>query len=114
MIDPLLDEEVESDRPRHRFVLDETGFDEAPKKYRRFYRRWGGATDMLALNEVLCRFARWSFARLGSFARVTASIACPVCPASLLRGELMGSWKRPFAMRERGRQYAQLPVPMAA
>lgn len=54
MIDPLLDEEVESDRPRQRFVLDETGFDEVPKKYRRFYRRWGGATDTLALNEVLC------------------------------------------------------------
>ena len=54
MIDPLLDEEIESDRPRQRFVLDETGFDEVPKKYRRFYRRWGGTTDLLAINEVLC------------------------------------------------------------
>lgn len=54
MKDPLLEEEVESARPRQRFVLNDTGFDEVPKKYRRFYRRWGGATDMLAPNEVLC------------------------------------------------------------
>lgn len=39
---------------RRRFVLDETGFDEVPKKYRRFYRRWRGAGDRLAPNEVLC------------------------------------------------------------
>lgn len=54
MKDPLLEEEVESARSRQRFVLNDTGFDEVPKKYRRFYRRWGGATDMLAPNEVLC------------------------------------------------------------
>ncbi len=54
MNDPLLDEEIESERPRQRFVLEETGFDEVPKKYRRFYRRWGGTTDALAPNEVLC------------------------------------------------------------
>jgi len=52
--DPLLDDAVESDRPRQRFVLEETGFDEVPKKYRRFYRRWGGPSDQLAPNEVLC------------------------------------------------------------
>jgi hypothetical protein len=40
--------------PRQRFVLDETGFDEVPKKYRRFYRKWGGPDDELAPNEVLC------------------------------------------------------------
>jgi hypothetical protein len=54
MNDPLLDLEVESERPRQRFVLEETGFDEVPKKYRRFYRRWAGTTDALAANEVLC------------------------------------------------------------
>lgn len=54
MKDPLLEEEVDSARPRQRFLLNDTGFDEVPKKYRRFYRRWGGATDMLAPNEVLC------------------------------------------------------------
>ena len=55
MTDPL-----ERTRPgdtaaaRRRYVLDDTGFDEVPKKYRRFYRKWGGPNDRLAPNEVLC------------------------------------------------------------
>ena len=39
---------------RRRFELDETGFNEVPKKYRKFYRKWRGAGDSLAPNEVLC------------------------------------------------------------
>lgn len=39
---------------RQRFVLDDSGFDEVPKKYRRFYRKWKGAGDSLAPNEVIC------------------------------------------------------------
>ncbi len=35
-------------------LFDDTGFDEVPKKYRKFYRRWGGEGDPLAPNEVLC------------------------------------------------------------
>ncbi len=56
MTDPLrnLSEEEERSRPRQRFVLDETGFDEVPKRYRRFYRRWQGRGDTLRPNEVLC------------------------------------------------------------
>lgn len=43
------------ERPRQRFkLLDDTGFDEVPKKYRRFYRRWRGRGDKLAPNEVIC------------------------------------------------------------
>jgi hypothetical protein len=41
-------------RPRSHFVLEDTGFDEVPRKYRRYYRRWGGPSDALAPNEVLC------------------------------------------------------------
>ncbi len=44
--------------PRQRFVLDETGFDEVPVKYRRFYRKWSGPDDTLAPNEVLCPVCR--------------------------------------------------------
>ena len=40
--------------PRQRFVLDDQGFDEVPKKYRRFYRRWKGEGDSLGPNEALC------------------------------------------------------------
>ncbi len=39
---------------RTRFVLEDTGFNEVPKKYRKFYRKWGGKADKLAANEVLC------------------------------------------------------------
>jgi hypothetical protein len=42
------------ERPRARFELDERGFNEVPKKYRKFYRRWEGDADDLAPNEVLC------------------------------------------------------------
>jgi hypothetical protein len=53
--DPLEDAgTVPESRARQRFVLDDTGFDEVPKKYRRFYRKWGGVADVLAANEVLC------------------------------------------------------------
>jgi hypothetical protein len=43
-----------SEAPRQRFVLDDQGFDEVPKKYRRFYRRWKGEGDSLGANEALC------------------------------------------------------------
>jgi hypothetical protein len=53
--DPLESVDGPAGQPaRQRFVLDDTGFDEVPKKYRRFYRRWRGSADRLAPNEVLC------------------------------------------------------------
>ena len=42
------------DAPRRQFELDERGFDEVPRKYRKYYRRWEGAGDALGPNEVLC------------------------------------------------------------
>jgi hypothetical protein len=39
---------------RRRYELDDRGFDEVPKKYRKYYRRWGGPGDALAPNEILC------------------------------------------------------------
>lgn len=41
-------------RPRLPFELEETGFNEVPKRFRRFYRRWRGAGDKLGPNEALC------------------------------------------------------------
>jgi hypothetical protein len=52
--DPLQAARPRDDRPRQRYTLEETGFNEVPKKYRRFYRRWEGEGDDLAPNEVLC------------------------------------------------------------
>jgi hypothetical protein len=44
----------EEGKPRQRFVLDDTGFDEVPKKYRKYYRKWKGPADDLGPNEVVC------------------------------------------------------------
>ncbi len=59
MNDPLqaeasIEDNGDEPSPRQRYVLNETGFDEVPKKYRKFYRRFGGEGDTLAPNEVLC------------------------------------------------------------
>lgn len=58
MSDPLEQEARGQGAPRQRYTLDETGFDEVPKRYRRFYRRWQGAGDRLGANEVLCPVCR--------------------------------------------------------
>jgi hypothetical protein len=50
--EPLLD--ALPDQARRRYVLEDTGFDEVPKKMRRFYRKWLGEGDTLAPNEVVC------------------------------------------------------------
>jgi hypothetical protein len=62
MTDPLVEEARETQsgdrgetRARQRFILeDDTGFNEVPKRYRKFYRKWSGPGDDLELNEVLC------------------------------------------------------------
>lgn len=54
MVDPLEKLADGSESERRRYVLEETGFDEVPRKYRRFYRRWRGPDDSLAANEVIC------------------------------------------------------------
>ena len=54
MTDPLESTAEPDERPRQRFVLAETGFDEVPRKYRKFYRKWRGPGDVLAPNEVMC------------------------------------------------------------
>ena len=47
-------EPADGERPRQRFILEDTGFDEVPKKYRRFYRRLSGPDDVLGPNEAIC------------------------------------------------------------
>jgi hypothetical protein len=53
--DPLLEPSGrDTEGPSERFVLEDTGFREVPRRYRKFYRKWGGPSDVLAPNEVLC------------------------------------------------------------
>ncbi len=55
MSDPLeVPADVGTHDDRRRFILDDTGFDEVPRRWRRFYRKWSGPGDRLAANEVLC------------------------------------------------------------
>jgi len=55
MVDPLEQEAIDAgEYVRQRYVLDDTDFDEVPQRYRKFYRKWAGAGDRLAPNEVLC------------------------------------------------------------
>jgi hypothetical protein len=44
----------ESKPTRRRFILDDTGFDEVPRKFRKSFRKWRGSSDQLGPNEVLC------------------------------------------------------------
>ena len=39
---------------RLRYPLEDSGFDEVPARYRRFYRRLEGPGDAPAKNEILC------------------------------------------------------------
>ena len=43
-----------ADPPRRSYELEDTGFNEVPKKWRKFYRHWLGEDDELAPNEVIC------------------------------------------------------------
>jgi hypothetical protein len=55
MNDPLEQPRQTRERcPRQSFELEDTGFNEVPKRFRRFYRRWRGPSDTLAPNEALC------------------------------------------------------------
>jgi len=43
-----------SSSERRRFELDDRGFNEVPKKWRKFYRHWQGVGDTLGPNEIIC------------------------------------------------------------
>jgi hypothetical protein len=45
---------AEADPKRKRYELEDMGFREVPKKWRRFYRHWQGPDDTLGPNEVMC------------------------------------------------------------
>lgn len=87
MTDPLTREVTETEaRPRQRFVLDDTGFNEVPRKYRRFYRHWNGAKDTLSPNEVLCPVCKVVI-RSTRELRVGDRVYCMPCMSRLVVGE---------------------------
>ncbi len=74
--------------PRQEYAVSDTGFEDVPKKYRRFYRRWQGASDELAPNEVLCPVCKVVI-RSPKELRPGDRVYCMPCSARLLvvRGE---------------------------
>ena len=69
--------------PRKKYDLeDDTGFDEVPKKYRKFYRRWNGPDDTLAPNEVLCPVCKIVIRSLREL-REGDRVYCMACMARL-------------------------------
>ena len=72
------------EQPRQRYRLeDDTGFNEVPKKYRRFYRIWGGEGDEMAANEVLCPVCKVVI-RSTRELRVGERLYCMACMSRLV------------------------------
>jgi hypothetical protein len=80
--------ETRSQARRARFELDDRGFDEVPRKYRKFYRRWKGPDDPLAPNEALCPVCKIVI-RSPRELRVGDRVYCMACMTRLVvvRGE---------------------------
>lgn len=78
-----------AEAPRRRFELDDRGFDEVPKKYRRFYRRKQGPDDVLGPNEVLCPVCK-IIVRSPRELRVGDRIYCMACMTRLRVVEVDG------------------------
>ncbi len=83
MNDTLINQPAGEDRPRQMYVLEETGFKEVPKKFRRFYRKWGGPSDTLAPNEVLCPVCKIVIRSLQEL-RVGDKVYCMPCMSRLI------------------------------
>ena len=77
-----------SGMPRLRFELDDRGFDEVPREYRRFYRKWEGPDDRLAPNEAVCPVCKIVI-RSPRELRVGDRLYCMACMTRvvIIRGE---------------------------
>lgn len=54
MSDDPLQSAAPSKTDRPTFTLEDRGFLEVPKKWRKYYRHWEGDGDSLAPNEIVC------------------------------------------------------------
>ncbi len=90
MNDTLINETAEEPAPRQMYVLEDTGFKEVPKKFRRFYRKWDGPSDSLAPNEVLCPVCKIVIRSLQEL-RVGDKVYCMPCMSRLIVEEENGA-----------------------
>lgn len=94
MNDPLIGKNginntSEEPAPRQMYVLEETGFNEVPRKFRRFYRKWGGPSDLPAANEVVCPVCKIVIRSLQEL-RVGDKVYCMPCMSRLIIEEENG------------------------
>lgn len=93
MVDMLEQEAIDTgEAVRQRYVLGDTDFDEVPARYRKFYRRWHGAGDVLAPNEVLCPVCK-VVVRASRELRPGDRVYCMPCmsPLTVMRHQLTGA-----------------------
>jgi hypothetical protein len=83
MNDTLINDTTDENRPRQMYALEETGFKEVPKKFRRFYRKWGGPGDELAPYEVLCPVCKVVIRSLQEL-RAGDKVYCMPCMSRLI------------------------------
>jgi len=89
MNDTLINDTSDELAPRQMYVLEETGFNEVPRKFRRFYRKWGGPSDPLAPNEVVCPVCKIVIRSLQEL-RVGDKVYCMPCMSRLIVEEENG------------------------
>lgn len=78
----VMQEQPATPERRRRYELEDTGFDEVPKKYRKFYRRWRGPDDELAPNEAFCPVCK-IVVRSSRELRVGDRLYCMACMTRL-------------------------------
>ena len=83
MNDTLINDTGDEPAPRQMYVLEETGFNEVPRKFRRFFRKWGGPSDPLAPNEVVCPVCKIVIRSLQEL-RAGDKVYCMPCMSRLI------------------------------
>jgi hypothetical protein len=71
------------DDDRMRYELEDVGFNEVPKKWRKFYRHWTGPGDELAPNEILCPVCK-VIIRSGRAFRPGDKVYCMPCMSRMV------------------------------
>ncbi len=71
---------------RKRYELEDVGFNEVPKKWRKFYRHWEGPDDVMAPNEVLCPVCKVVI-RSSRELRVGDKVYCMPCMSRMVVAE---------------------------
>lgn len=82
--------DVSEHESRRRYELEDTGFREVPKRWRKFYRHWQGDGDQLGPNEIQCPVCKVVIRSHHEFRPGDRGTACRACLE-------WSSWRTPTA-----------------